>query len=327
MSLFSRHLIVSFGVVFAFVVTMDWRIMAEDFDAGLSPTSRWLVGFDAVFAAPRLTDNVGLIEEVEDASANVVIQETTFRHDLEFSPRAWLEYRCDDEFSLRTSWWQLDSDAASIGLGPDASGFGEIRHPELYIVDLSITQPAERLAAASSVDLRVLDLEIAKRTLLGGWDLSYAAGIRHVSVDTTYQLTALNTVGALSGQATRRREVDGVGPLVRIRSGRMWGDRVLITAGLTGAVLLSESETRLSAIEDVDLPTAVTTDAFADGQQVLPMIEARFTVERAIERSGRGHWLVRGGLESQWYGGLQTPAGEDTDLGVLGLFIGIGSVR
>lgn len=139
--------------------------------------SRWAAGFEFVFAQPRFSDHVGLVQEEEDLAGNSRIQSLRFEHDFQLSPRTWIAYQTDSDIGLRGAWWQLDSEANTLAAQPPASGFGEISHPELADIDLSSVVPAERLAAQSTLELYAIDLEVTKSSRLRHWDLLFAAGL------------------------------------------------------------------------------------------------------------------------------------------------------
>lgn len=288
---------------------------------------RLIAGFDSVFAQPRFRNHTAFTLEEEDLNANSSQRVVAMEHSLEWSPRIWGQLRLTDEFCVRGSWWSLDNDADTVNLVPPANGFGEVRHPEQFGIDLSSVEPDESLDANASVELQTFDLEMLKEAMLGSWDITLGAGLRYASIETDYGVRLFNDADVLKGTLRRRQQIDSLGPTVSLQSSRLAMHRVRVSASLRASMLLSESETTVNGVEDLDLVTAFTTDAVVADEGILSVIETRWMAEFVGRQSPLGTMLIRGGVESQWYGGVDAPSGGESDLGVLGLFVGLGWVR
>lgn len=288
---------------------------------------RLIVGFDSVFAQPRFRNHTAFTLEEEDLNANSSQRVIAMEHSLEWSPRIWGQLRLTDEFSVRGSWWNLDNAADTINLVPPANGFGEVRHPDQFGIDLSSVEPDESLDANASVDLQTFDLEMLKESMLGSWDITLGAGLRYASIETNYGVRLFNDADVLKGNLNRRQQIDALGPTISLQSSRLAMKRVRVSAMLRASMLLSDSETTVAGAEDLDLVTSFTTDAMVENEDILPVIETRWMAEFVGGRSPLGTMLFRGGVESQWYGGVDAPSGAESELGVLGLFVGLGWVR
>jgi hypothetical protein len=273
---------------------------------------------------PRFAEDWVLRRTDEDLGGNQRIVERHGDWGFAAAPRLWVEYESARRIGLRLGWWQLDTAPDRLSENPPANGFGEITHPDLGDVDLSSVIPAETLAAAGGLEMRVLDFEVTRRFTAGDFDIGLAAGLKHAAIQRDDRLQLTNASNALAGLAHHAREIDGLGPSLRLFTEREAFACLQLSAGLRTSLLLAESQQRLRAAEDLDLPTPFTTDLVSDGEEVLPVVEILMGAAWHGKTARTRGWMVRGGVEAQWWSGVGTLADADADLALLGLSFGGG---
>lgn len=283
----------------------------------------WRAGADLVFLQPRFNADVGLIRTEEDVASNVSITQLNFDRNFTAAPRVWFAYETVAAVGLQASWWQLSSSAEGISQQPPANGFGELAHPAINGVDLASVVPAERLSAASSLDLYAIDLEVTKRASLSGWDLLLTAGIRHAAVDRFDQLELRNQLGDLAGLAGLSQQVSGLGPTIRLATERQVFDQFSWGTNLRTSLLLASRERRLAAAEDLDLLTPFTTRFLTEQDGFLPIVSAGVSLSWRGQGPLSDGLAITAGLESEWWSGVGTLSDEHADMSLLGLSCGI----
>lgn len=279
---------------------------------------------EAVFAQPRFSHHSAWMIEDEDLLGNSVTRAESFQHDFAAAPRVTLEYHSPENIGLRSSWWILSSEAGSLRGNPPGSGFGEIRHPQLYGINLSSVVPAETLFAENEFDLYSIDLEVTKHWDLGPWSLLTSAGLRHAAIDQTTRYQLRNGVSDLAGTADLAQSLAGIGPTLSFTSQRTAWERLQMAATLRASILLSQSKIRLQGAEDLDLPTPFTTNYTETADDLLPILETRWQVGWNIWQGTRCDWTSHAGVEAQWWSGVGTASDPQADLAILGLFVGTG---
>lgn len=302
----------------------DFSLDADGLRSGRRLDSRWSAGAEAFIAKPRFSSDWSIRRTEEDLAGNARVRDQPVDWDFTASPRVWLRYESRQRIGLQATWWSLDSDANGLSSQPPANGFGELAHPDLHGVDLFTVVPAERLTAAARLDMDVLDLEVTRRTSLGTYDWGVAAGLRRAEVERWDRLQRFNAVGDLAGTAAVWQETSGWGPSVHLFTQRDAFDYLQLTAGLRTSLLFVDAERRLSAVEDLDLPTTFSTSYESVSEELLPTV----TVGFGGSWQGRGErtlgWSLRFGFEAQWWRGVGSLADETADLSLLGISLGAG---
>jgi len=292
---------------------------------GQEETTRGITAqVEAVFAQPRFSHQSAWMIEDEDLLGNSVTRTESFQHDFAAAPRLTLEYQSPENIGLRSSWWLLTSEAGTLRGNPPVSGFGEIRHPELYGINLCSVVPAETLSAENEFDLYAIDLEVTKNWDLGPWSLLTSAGLRHAAIDQTTRYQLRNGLGDLAGTAELTQSLAGIGPTLSFTSQRTAWERLQMAATLRASILLSQSKIGLHGAEDLDLPTPFTTEYTENANDLLPILETRWQVGWNIWQGNRFDWTSHVGVEAQWWSGVGSASDPQADLAILGLFVGTG---
>ncbi len=293
-------------------------------DTSCRPRTRLYGGFEATFLKPRFEENPAFMIRTDDGAGAVTHTDTEFDYDLEFSPRVWLGADVCDGLGWRVSWWQFDHPAATSTASPPANNLGELTHPEFADVDISSTIPTDTFSAASGLNAYTIDLEATKQTGFGRWGLGLSCGLRYAFAEQTY-LAQLRDVGnTLLGQINYRHSLEGFGPTMSLRAYRPWSSRLGMYCLARGSVLFGDGASTLSAGEDLDLITPITTTQTTNRDDLLSIGEIQLGLQWRGWRWRALRPFVSTAIEGQVWNGAGNASSETGTLGLFGFNTSLG---
>ncbi|MCE9548043.1 MAG: hypothetical protein K8T25_21425 [Planctomycetia bacterium] len=145
-------------------------------------SGQFSAAFEATVLQPRFSSNPAFTITDSDGVAFESITQRDFGYDLQFAPRIWGAYTACDGGGLRAQYWQLDHSAPNESGSPPANGFGSIALPVFAGIGLTTTIPSDVVAASSSINAYVIDIEATQRLMMKNWRADFTFGVRYGSV-------------------------------------------------------------------------------------------------------------------------------------------------
>ena len=286
--------------------------------------SQFLAGFDATFLQPRFSSNPAFTITESDGVAFDSITQRDFGYDLQFAPRIWAAYTASDGGGLRAQYWQLDHSAPGESASPPANGFGSIALPVFAGIGLTTTIPSDVVAASSSVNAYVIDLEATQRLTMKNWRADFTYGVRYGSVEQTYGATVRDGGGTLINQIDFSHQFQGAGPTVSLFVSRQVVGTLEVFGMARGSLLFGEGKSNLRIGEDLDLQNPFTTTQVTKSDDLLPIGELQVGLSYTCDRWEIFHPFLRAALEGQVWHGAGSATSLDGDLGFIGFTAGAG---
>lgn len=288
------------------------------------PKARFYGGFEAVFVEPRFESNAAFTVMQADGSTFESFSDREFSYDLNLSPRAFVGWQNREGVGLRATWWLYDEAAATASDNPPSNGFGAITHPPFGDVDISSSIPTDTFTANSSLNLYTIDLEATREGEFCGWTVGVAGGIRYAFTEQTYLAQLQNSTDVLRGQIDYNHSIEGIGPTIFLSAYRPIACDAGFFTKARGSVLFGNSQSHLSAGEDLDLTTSFSTTRTTGRDDLLSVgeIQLGFLWQSASRRLYRPFLSLA--MEGQIWNGAGNASSEDGSLGFFGFNSGAG---
>ena len=280
--------------------------------------------FEATFLQPRFSSNPAFTVTDSDGVAFESITQRDFGYDLQFAPRIWAAYTACDGGGFRAQYWQLDHSAPSDSASPPANGFGSIALPVFAGIGLTTTIPSDVVAASSSINAYVIDLEATQRLTMKNWRADFTYGVRYGSIEQTYGATVRDGGGTLIDQIGFSHQFQGAGPTVSLFVSRQVIGTLELFGMARGSLLFGEGKSNLRIGEDLDLQNPFTTTQVTKSDDLLPIGELQLGLSYTCDRWEIFHPFLRAALEGQVWHGAGSATSLDGDLGFIGFTAGAG---
>ncbi len=282
--------------------------------------------FEATFLKPHFDNNIGYTTTESDGATFETITDTEFSYDTGFSPRVYFGWKHQDGVGMRFTWWDFDEEADPLTSNPPANGFGSITHPAFGGVDISSTIPTDAFSASTSLSTHTIDIEGTKETSFCGWDFGVAGGVRYVELDQTYNAQLSDNTDTLLGEIDYSHSLEGFGPTISISASRPLSQRLDLFCKARGSILYGDSESTLTAGEDLDLTTPFTTNQTTNREDLLSIGEIQVGLNwQGINRRNRMRTpFFSVALESQIWNGVGNATSEEGSIGFFGLNTSVG---
>lgn len=286
----------------------------------------WFGGFEAVMVQPRYGSNEAYTTMNADGASFESFSTTEFDYGLEFSPRVFAGWQNSEGVGVRAAWWQFDNGAATASTSPPANGLGSITHPALGGVDISSSAATDVFAAAADLDVYAIDLEFTKTKSFRVWDIGVGCGFRYASVEQSYRAAVTDAADAELGSIDYSHKLDGYGPTVSLDAYRRFFSDAGVFCKARGSALFGEGSSRLLAVEDATLTSALTTTRTTYRDDLLPVgeLQVGFRWEGAPRRGQVFRPLLSLAMEGQVWHGAGNASSEDGALGFYGFNAGAG---
>lgn len=282
--------------------------------------------YEATFLQPYFENNVGFSTTESDGATFNSITDTEFSYDTVHSPRVYFGWKHQDGVGLRVTWWDFDEEAAPISTNPPLNGFGNVTHPAFGAVDISSTIPTDSFSASTSLSAHTIDLEATKETSFGGWEFGVGGGLRYVELDQTYFAQLSAAAVTLLGQIDYRQSLEGFGPTISINASRPLSNRLDLFCKARGSVLYGDSESVLSAGEDLDLVTPFTTNRTTSREDLLSIGEIQLGLkwQGVSRRNQMRKPFFSVAFESQVWNDVGNATSEEGSIGFFGVNTAVG---
>jgi hypothetical protein len=294
--------------------------------------SFWYGGFEASLVQPRFDGNSGFSVMESDGATFESRSDREFDYDMNFAPRVFAGLQFADGLGFRSTWWQFDHDANSLTAQPPSNGFGEITNPPFEGVDISSNIPTDVFTAGSGLNAYTIDLEAAKDSQFSSWNLGASCGVRYANIDQTYLAELRDATSVLRGRIQFNHRVEGVGPTMAVSSSLPLTNNLDLFGRGRGSLLFGRATSNLTAGEDLDLVTPLTTTRMTARDDSLPIAEVQLGVKWSGGQRGPGGALVGWqpfamvAMEGQFWNGVGNAVSETGDLGFFGVTSGAGVV-
>lgn len=293
---------------------------------GRSGGAGFYAAFEATFLQPHFENNIGFTTTESDGATFNSITDTEFSYDTVFSPRVYFGWKHQDGVGMRVTWWDFDEDADTITASPPANGFGEITHPAFSGVDIGSNIPTDVFSASTSLSAHTIDIEATKETCFRGWDFGVAGGLRYVELDQTYFAQLSDDAAVLLGEIDYQHSLKGFGPTISISASRPLSKRLDLFCKARGSILYGDSESELSAGDDLDLTTPFTTTRSTSREDLLSIgeIQVGLNWQGTNRRNRMRTPFFSVALESQVWNGVGNATSEEGSIGFFGLNTSVG---
>ena len=277
-----------------------------------SGQSKWTLGFEFVFARPRLLESFDTI--VADFATNTQTL-VPLDYDYDLAPRISLGYSGTNGTGVRARYWSYDGESAPTSLvaGPTTRAAATVL-TVIFPATLRTPVPGDVLNVSNSLETRTLDLEGTYDVRLGETRLVSSIGLRYAELDQRKQANVVSG-GAVVQSLDWTRRFHGLGIVTGVDARRPFKDTGLAFVFRSRAALLhSDKSVHRSVIGDVTPPANATLPIIAldDTKESSAVGEVGLGLEysRQLERA---NVFARGMYEGQIWTGIGTPA-----LGFLG---------
>ena len=286
--------------------------------------AQWSAGIEFTLLKPHFEQNVAFTTLTSDGASNESFSDTEFSYDRSLAPRVWIEALTSDALGFRVVYWQFDQDADTVVGEPAANGFGRISPPTFGDIDLSTTVPGSQFTANSSLNAYSIDLELTKSLSWGHCGWLTAFGLRYAEVQQSYDGELQDDSDAVQGTINFDHTVKGIGPTLAIRTHRPITHQLSIFGMARGSLVFGDGESTLTAIEDQDLDTELTTTRVTNRNDLLPIGEMQVGLQWAPQGMGVYQPYLHLAMESQIWSGVGNASQEDGNLGFFGFNVALG---
>ncbi len=284
----------------------------------------WSGGIEFTLLRPHFENNAAFTTLDSDGDTFENFTETQFSHDMQLSPRIWIEALGGESLGFRAIYWQFDHPSAAATGTPPANGFGRITPQPFGSIDLSTTVPGSQFTANSDINAYSVDLELTKTISWGKCGILTSFGVRLAEIEQRYLGNLQDETGAQTGTMNFVHDLSGVGPTVSVRTQRPFTRQLSAFGVARGSLVFGEGTSSLTAVEDLDLDDQLTTAIFSSRDDLLPIGELQVGLQWVPVCNGQLAPYVHVAFESQIWGGAGNASSEDGNLGFFGFNVAVG---